>query len=164
MLLAAVERLAFVEPLRKLYYKLMITLMSIAVPLFIGGVEITALAVRRLGVEGPVAHATLALNESFNSLGFAIIGVRRRLGGLLPDLSCNGHRRAAAGGLIKTMFRFLQEWHRSAGTQGGVTPATRHQRLRVSARLQTLALSAATCQARAATSFACGCARNRPSQ
>jgi high-affinity nickel-transport protein len=75
VMMVGAYRWAFVEPLRKLYYNLTITLMSIAVALFIGGVEITALAVRRLGVEGPVAHAALALNENFNSLGFAIIGV-----------------------------------------------------------------------------------------
>jgi high-affinity nickel-transport protein len=68
-------RWAFVRPLRKLYYNMTITLMSIAVALFIGGVEMTALAVRRLGLEGPVARGALALNENLNALGFAIIGV-----------------------------------------------------------------------------------------
>jgi hypothetical protein len=45
-------RWAFVEPLRKLYYNLTITLMSIAVALFIGGVEIIALAVPQLAWKG----------------------------------------------------------------------------------------------------------------
>jgi high-affinity nickel-transport protein len=75
VMMVGAYRWAFVRPLRKLYYNMTITLMSIAVALFIGGVEMTALAVRRLGLEGPVAQGALTLNENFNALGFAIIGV-----------------------------------------------------------------------------------------
>jgi nickel/cobalt transporter (NiCoT) family protein len=49
--------------------------MSIAVAVFIGGVEIAALAVRRLGLHGPLADWALKLNENFNALGFAIIAL-----------------------------------------------------------------------------------------
>jgi high-affinity nickel-transport protein len=75
VLMVGAYRWAFIHPLRKLYYNMTITLMSIAVAVFIGGVEIAALAVRRLGLEGPIARIALALNENFNALGFAIIGV-----------------------------------------------------------------------------------------
>jgi high-affinity nickel-transport protein len=75
VMMVGAYRWAFVEPLRKLTYNLTITLLSIAVALFVGGVEITALAVRRLGLVGPGARIALALNENFNSLGFAIIGL-----------------------------------------------------------------------------------------
>ncbi|QNE31066.1 HoxN/HupN/NixA family nickel/cobalt transporter [Sphingomonas sp. NBWT7] len=75
VMMVGAYRWAFVHPLRKLYYNLTITLMSIAVALFIGGVQIAALAVRRLGLEGPIARGAVALNENFNALGFAIIGV-----------------------------------------------------------------------------------------
>ncbi|WP_404334721.1 HoxN/HupN/NixA family nickel/cobalt transporter [Sphingomonas sp. MMS12-HWE2-04] len=75
VMMVGAYRWAFVKPLRKLYYNMTITLMSIAVALFIGGVEIAALAVRRLGLEGPAARWAVALNDNFNALGFAIIGV-----------------------------------------------------------------------------------------
>lgn len=75
VLMVGAYRWAFIHPLRKLYYNMTITLMSIAVALFIGGVEIAALAVRRLGLDGPVARGAMVLNENFNALGFAIIGV-----------------------------------------------------------------------------------------
>jgi high-affinity nickel-transport protein len=75
VMMVGAYRWAFVKPLRKLYYNLTITLMSIAVAVFIGGVEIAALAVRRLGLHGPLADWALTLNENFNALGFAIIAV-----------------------------------------------------------------------------------------
>lgn len=75
VMMVGAYRWAFVKPLRKLYYNMTITLMSIAVALFIGGVELSALAVRRLGLRGSLADGALALNENFNALGFAIIGV-----------------------------------------------------------------------------------------
>lgn len=91
VLMVGAYRWAFVRPLRKLYYNMTITLMSIAVALFIGGVEIAALAVRRLGLEGPIARGAMALNENFNALGFAIIGVF-----------------AAAWGTSFLIFRFIE--------------------------------------------------------
>ncbi len=75
VMMVGAYRWAFVDPLRKLYYNMTITLMSIAVALFIGGVEIAALAVRRLGLESPISRGAVALSENFNALGFAIIGV-----------------------------------------------------------------------------------------
>jgi nickel/cobalt transporter (NiCoT) family protein len=75
VMMVGAYRWAFVKPLRKLYYNMTITLMSIAVALFIGGVEIGALAVRRFELRGFLADWALALNENFNALGFALIGV-----------------------------------------------------------------------------------------
>ena len=75
VLMVGAYRWAFVNPLRKLYYNMTITLMSIAVAVFIGGVEIVALAAHRVGLGGPIADVALRLNENFNGLGFAIIGV-----------------------------------------------------------------------------------------
>lgn len=73
VLMVGAYRWAFVKPVRKLYYNMTITLMSIAVALFIGGVEIIALVVRRIHLEGVSAQIATALNENFNALGFAII-------------------------------------------------------------------------------------------
>ncbi|WP_321490185.1 HoxN/HupN/NixA family nickel/cobalt transporter [uncultured Hyphomonas sp.] len=73
ILMVSAYRWAAINPLRKLYYNMTITLMSIAVALFIGGVELAVLSVRLLGLEGPLAVAAQRINDSFNILGFGII-------------------------------------------------------------------------------------------
>lgn len=64
---------AVADPLQKLYYNLTITLMSIAVALFIGGIEVCTLIVRWFGISGPFAHGTASLTDNFNHLGIAIV-------------------------------------------------------------------------------------------
>jgi high-affinity nickel-transport protein len=66
---------AFVKPMRKLYYNMTITLVSIAVAILIGGVEALGLIGDKLGFEGGFWDLIGGLNENFNMLGFAIIGV-----------------------------------------------------------------------------------------
>lgn len=66
---------AVADPLRKLYYNMVITMMSIAVALFIGTVELSTLAVRLCGVAGPPAHIAARLTENLNYLGMAIVAV-----------------------------------------------------------------------------------------
>jgi high-affinity nickel-transport protein len=66
---------AFVKPIRKLYYNMVITLVSVLVALLIGGIEALGLVGRRLGSSGPFWKFVLELNENFNKMGFFIIGV-----------------------------------------------------------------------------------------
>ncbi|MEM5370734.1 HoxN/HupN/NixA family nickel/cobalt transporter [Paraburkholderia azotifigens] len=66
---------AFVKPIRKLYYNITITLVSVLVAVLIGGVEALGLMGRQSGFTGPFWNAIDGLNNNFNSLGFAIIGV-----------------------------------------------------------------------------------------
>jgi high-affinity nickel-transport protein len=66
---------AYVKPMRKLYYNLVITAVSVVVALLIGGIEGLGLITNRLGLEGWPWKAIVALNGNFNGLGFAIIGV-----------------------------------------------------------------------------------------
>ena len=66
---------AFVRPIRKLYYNLTITLVSVAVALLIGGIEALGLLVDQLDLKGPAWDAVGHLNDNLNELGFAIIGV-----------------------------------------------------------------------------------------
>ncbi len=66
---------AFIKPLRKLYYNLAITAVSVAVAVLIGGVEALGLAGDQLGLHGKFWDGIGALNGNFNGLGFAIIGV-----------------------------------------------------------------------------------------
>ena len=66
---------AFVKPMRKLYYNMTITLVSVVVAVVIGGVEALGLIGDQLGFTGGLWNAVGALNDNFNSLGFVIIGV-----------------------------------------------------------------------------------------
>ncbi len=66
---------AFVKPIRKLYYNMTITLVSVAVALLIGGIEALGLVGDQLSLSGRFWDAIGALNDNFNNLGFAIIGI-----------------------------------------------------------------------------------------
>jgi high-affinity nickel-transport protein len=66
---------AFVKPMRKLYYNLVITAVSVVVALLIGGIEGLGLIGNHLGLKGRFWGGVGALNASFNELGFAVIGV-----------------------------------------------------------------------------------------
>ncbi len=66
---------AFVRPIRKLYYNLTITLISIVVALLIGGIEALGLVSDQLRLSGGFWRLIGRLNDNFNGLGFAIIGI-----------------------------------------------------------------------------------------
>ena len=66
---------AFVRPIRKLYYNLTITLVSVIVALIIGGIETLGLLADQLDLKGGFWDVIGILNDNFNSLGFVIIGV-----------------------------------------------------------------------------------------
>lgn len=66
---------AFVKPIRKLYYNLTITAVSVVVAVAIGGIEALGLLGGQLGLEGPFWVGVGALNENFNTLGFVIVGL-----------------------------------------------------------------------------------------
>ncbi|HTS93787.1 MAG TPA: HoxN/HupN/NixA family nickel/cobalt transporter [Stellaceae bacterium] len=74
MMLGAYEW-AFVKPMRKLYYNMTITLVSVLVAVVIGGIEALGLISDQLGLSGGFWDAVGALNDNFNDLGFVIIGV-----------------------------------------------------------------------------------------
>ena len=75
MMLGAYEW-AFVKPMRKLYYNMTITLVSVVVAVLIGGIEALGLIGDRLGMgDAGFWGAVGMLNTNFNTLGFAIIGV-----------------------------------------------------------------------------------------
>jgi nickel/cobalt transporter (NiCoT) family protein len=66
---------AFVKPIRKLYYNMTITLVSVIVAILIGGIEALGLLGDQLGLSGWFWDGIGALNDNFGSLGFIIIGV-----------------------------------------------------------------------------------------
>ena len=66
---------AFVRPIRKLYYNLTITLVSVLVAVLIGGIEALGLFAGRFQLKGGFWDVINLLNDNFNNLGFIIIGV-----------------------------------------------------------------------------------------
>jgi nickel/cobalt transporter (NiCoT) family protein len=66
---------ALVNPMRKIYYNLTMTAISIVVALLIGGVEVLGLVSQRLGLEGPFWDQIDEASESFGFLGYTIIGI-----------------------------------------------------------------------------------------
>jgi high-affinity nickel-transport protein len=74
-LMVSAYRWALVDPLRKLWYNLTITGASVAVALFIGGIEALGLIADRLGLTGGVWTLVDGLNESLANVGFAVIAL-----------------------------------------------------------------------------------------
>jgi high-affinity nickel-transport protein len=66
---------AFVKPIRKLYYNLTITVISVLAALLVGGVEVLGLLVDQLKLEGPFWTFVGTVNDNFGLLGYGIIGI-----------------------------------------------------------------------------------------
>jgi nickel/cobalt transporter (NiCoT) family protein len=65
---------AFVTPIRKLYYNMTITFVSVVAALLIGGIEALGLIGDKLALQGPFWVLIGTLNDNFGSLGYAIVG------------------------------------------------------------------------------------------
>jgi high-affinity nickel-transport protein len=66
---------AFVNPLRKLYYNMTITCVSVIVALVVGGIEALGLLTGQFGLSGPFWEIVRRLNGNFGTLGYFIIGI-----------------------------------------------------------------------------------------
>lgn len=66
---------AFRQPVRKLYYNLTMTLISIVVALLIGGVEALGLIADKLDLRGPFWDVIGKISDDFGVLGYLIVGV-----------------------------------------------------------------------------------------
>jgi nickel/cobalt transporter (NiCoT) family protein len=66
---------AFVKPIRKLYYNLTITFVSVVVAVMVGGVEALGLLADRLELAGGIWDVVGALNGNFGTIGYLIVGV-----------------------------------------------------------------------------------------
>ena len=64
---------AFMKPVRKLYYNLIITFVSIVVALFIGGLETMSLVVDQFETRGGLWDIVRSLNANLNYLGYYVI-------------------------------------------------------------------------------------------
>jgi high-affinity nickel-transport protein len=66
---------AFVKPIRKLYYNLTITSVSVIVAVAVGGIEALGLLVGRFHLKGTFWDAIARLNQNFGTLGYCIVGL-----------------------------------------------------------------------------------------
>jgi nickel/cobalt transporter (NiCoT) family protein len=66
---------AFVKPIRKLYYNMTLTLLSVVMALAIGGVEIIGLVREKLQLNGGAWDFIGRLNDNFGNVGFVVIGL-----------------------------------------------------------------------------------------
>jgi nickel/cobalt transporter (NiCoT) family protein len=66
---------AFVNPVRKLWYNLTITAVSVVVALFIGGIEAMALISEKFGLDGTLWTWTSRINNDLANFGFVVVGI-----------------------------------------------------------------------------------------
>ena len=66
---------AFMKPIRKLFYNLTITFVSVVVAIVIGGIETLGLIGDQLGLQGAFWDFVGDLSDNFGTLGYLIIGV-----------------------------------------------------------------------------------------
>lgn len=66
---------AFVKPMRKLYYNMVITLVSVLVAVVIGGIEALSIVSGQLKLHGGAWDAIGSLSGQFGTLGFIIVGI-----------------------------------------------------------------------------------------
>lgn len=66
---------AFMKPIRKLYYNVTVTAVSVIVALLIGGIETAALISQEFGFKGGLWDRLNFLNGHFGLIGFLIVGI-----------------------------------------------------------------------------------------
>ena len=66
---------AYRNPLRKLFYNLTITSVSVLVALVVGGIETLGLIGSKMQLHGAFWNAISNLNDNFGVLGYGIVGL-----------------------------------------------------------------------------------------
>jgi high-affinity nickel-transport protein len=66
---------AFVKPIRKLYYNITITCISVIVALVVGGIEVLGLLAGHFHLTGTFWDGVAKLNDHFGTLGYFIVGL-----------------------------------------------------------------------------------------
>ncbi len=75
ILMLGVYGWAFMKPIRKLFYNLTITFVSVLVAIVIGGIETLGLIADKLDLKGPFWDFIGGLTDNFGTLGYVIIGL-----------------------------------------------------------------------------------------
>lgn len=100
---------AFDDPLKKLWYNLVMTAMSVVVALFIGGVEALGLIGDRLGFENGVWRLVQSLNDNLAGFGVAIVALLIA-GWIISTLVYRSRARAETGvGAVRMALRPRRE-------------------------------------------------------
>jgi high-affinity nickel-transport protein len=66
---------AFVKPVRKLYYNIVMTALSVAIAVLVGAAEILGMTIDRFHLKGPLWKSAGAFSDHFGTIGFLIIGL-----------------------------------------------------------------------------------------
>ncbi len=66
---------AFVKPIRKIYYNMTITLVSVIVAFAVGGIEALGLLAGHFHLTRSLLESVILLNENFGTLGYFIVGL-----------------------------------------------------------------------------------------
>jgi high-affinity nickel-transport protein len=66
---------AFAEPIRKLYYNLTITFISVLVAILVGGIEALGLLRDQFQLSGPFWQIIVKFNQNFGALGYAVVAL-----------------------------------------------------------------------------------------
>jgi high-affinity nickel-transport protein len=66
---------AYLKPVRKIYYNMVITLVSVTVAVVVGSIEALGLISDQLKLQGRVWDALAALNDNFGTIGYVVIGI-----------------------------------------------------------------------------------------
>jgi high-affinity nickel-transport protein len=66
---------AFVKPVRKIYYNMTITSVSVIVALVVGGIEALGLLAGHFQFKGRFWYGVAKLNDNFGALGYFIVGL-----------------------------------------------------------------------------------------
>jgi nickel/cobalt transporter (NiCoT) family protein len=66
---------AFVKPIRKLYYNMTITFVSVLVAVAVAGIEALGLLADKLGLSGPFWACIQLCNENFGLIGYGIVAL-----------------------------------------------------------------------------------------
>ncbi|WP_439654769.1 HoxN/HupN/NixA family nickel/cobalt transporter [Trinickia terrae] len=75
ILMMGAYKWAFVRPIRKIYYNMTITFVSVLVAVVIGGIETLALIADKLDMRGPFWDYVGMLSDHFGTLGYIVIGL-----------------------------------------------------------------------------------------
>ena len=66
---------AFVNPRRKLFYNLTITLISVVVAIVVGSIEVLGLIAEKLGSTGGIWDTVNLVTDNFGTLGCLVVGI-----------------------------------------------------------------------------------------
>ena len=75
MLMTGAYGWAFSQPIRKLWYNLTVTAASVAVAVFIGGIEALGLVGDKLKLRGGFWDAVGAANDNLSTFGYAVVAI-----------------------------------------------------------------------------------------